>query len=48
MDFVHDHLATGRKLRIMIVGDTHLRVLPAIDPRFGNRDEDVVATLERT
>ena len=48
MDFVHDQLATGRKLRILTVVDTHSRVSPVIDPRFSYRGEDVVATLEKT
>jgi transposase InsO family protein len=48
MDFVHDQLATGRKLRILTVVDTHSRVSSVIDPRFSYRGEDVVATLEKT
>lgn len=48
MDFVHDQLATGRKLRILTVVDTHSRLSPVIDPRFNYRGEDVVATLEKT
>lgn len=32
MDFVHDQLATGRKLRILTVVDTHSRFCPATDP----------------
>lgn len=47
MDFVHDQLATGRKLRILTVVDTFSRYAPAIDPRFSYRGEDVVATLEK-
>jgi putative transposase len=47
MDFVHDQLATGRKLRILTVIDTFSRYAPAIDPRFSYRGEDVVATLTR-
>lgn len=47
MDFVHDQLATGRKLRILTIVDTFSRYAPAIDPRFSYRGEDVVATLER-
>lgn len=34
MDFVHDQLATGRKLRILTIVDTHSRFAPATDPRF--------------
>jgi putative transposase len=47
MDFVHDQLATGRKLRILTIVDTHSRYAPATDPRFTYRGEDVVQTLER-
>lgn len=47
MDFVHDQLATGRKLRILTIVDIFSRFSPAVDPRFNYRGEDVVATLER-
>jgi len=47
MDFVHDQLATGRKLRILTAVDTFSRFSPAIDARFSYRGEDVVQTLER-
>ena len=47
MDFVHDQLATGRKLRILTIVDTYSRFSPATDPRFSYRGKDVVATLER-
>jgi putative transposase len=47
MDFVHDQLATGRKLRVLTVVDTFSRVAPVIDPKFSYRGEDVVATLDR-
>ena len=47
MDFVHDQLATGRKLRILTVVDTFSRYSPVLDPRFSYRGEDVVATLEQ-
>lgn len=47
MDFVHDQLATGKKLRILTVVDTHSRYCPATDARFTYRGEDVVQTLER-
>lgn len=46
MDFVHDQLATGRKLRILTVVDTYSRLSPVADPRFSYRGEDVVATLD--
>ena len=44
MDFVHDQLATGRKIRVLTVVDTFSRFSPAADPRFSYRAEDVVAT----
>lgn len=47
MDFVHDQLATGRKIRVLTVVDTFSRFSPAADPRFSYRAEDVVVTLER-
>ena len=47
MDFVHDQLATGRKLRILTIVDTFSRFSPATDPRFSYRAEDVVQALER-
>ena len=46
MDFVHDQLATGRKLRILTVVDTFSRLSPVVDPRFSYRGEDAVAILE--
>jgi len=46
MDFVHDQLATGRKIRVLIVVDTFSRFSPVVDPRFSYRGEDVVQTLE--
>jgi putative transposase len=47
MDFVHDQLATGRKMRVLTVVDTYSRYVPVLDPRFSYRGEDVVRTLER-
>lgn len=47
MDFVHDQLATGRKLRILTIVDTHSRYSPATDPCFSYKGPDVVETLER-
>ena len=46
MDFVHDQLATGRKLRVLTIVDTFSRFSPAVDPRFSCSGEDVVRTLE--
>jgi len=47
MDFVHDQLATGRKLRVLTIVDTFLRFSPALEPRFTFRGTDVVEVLER-
>ena len=47
MDFVHDQLATGKKIRVLTIVDTFSRYAPAIDPRIAYRGEDVVQTLER-
>lgn len=47
MNFVHDQLALGKKLRILTIVDTHSRYCPATDARFQYRGEDVVQTLER-
>lgn len=47
MDFVHDQLATGRKIRVLTIVDTFTRFAPAIDSRFSYRAEDVVAALEQ-
>lgn len=47
VDFVHDQLATGRKLRVLTVVDTFSRYVPVLDARFSYRGEDVVATLDR-
>jgi len=40
-------LATGKKLRILTIVDTHSRYSPVTDPRFNYKAEDVVRTLER-
>ncbi len=47
MDFVHDELATGKKIRVLTIVDTFSRYVPALDPRFSYRAEDVVDTLEK-
>jgi putative transposase len=47
MDFVHDQLATGPKLRILTVVDTFSRFSPAVEPRFRFRAPDVIDVLER-
>ena len=46
MDFVHDQLATGRKIRVLTVVDTFSRYVPVLNARFSYKGEDVVATLE--
>lgn len=46
MDFVHDQLATGNKIRILTVIDTFSRYSPAVVPRFSFRAPDVIDTLE--
>ena len=46
MDFVHDQLATGRKLRVLTIVDTFSRFSPALEPRFSFRGGDVVEVLE--
>jgi putative transposase len=48
MDFVHDQLATGKKIRVLTVVDTFSRYAPIIEPRHSYRAEDVVQALERT
>ena len=46
MDFVHELLATGSKLRILTVIDTFSRFSPAVVPRFSFRAE-VIEVLDR-
>lgn len=41
MDFMHDQLSTGRKLRVLTIVDTFSRFSSAIDARFSYRKEDV-------
>ena len=47
MDFVHDQLFDGRKIRILTVIDIFTRLSPAIDVRPQFRGVDVVAVIER-
>jgi putative transposase len=47
MDFVHDQLFDGRKIRILTIVDIFTRLSPAIDVRQQFRGADVVNTLER-
>jgi putative transposase len=46
MDFVHDQLARGRKLRVLTIVDKFSRFSPALEPRFTFRGADVVEVLE--
>jgi putative transposase len=47
MDFVHDQLFDGKKIRVLTIVDTFTRLSPAIDVRRQYRGADVVDTLER-
>lgn len=47
MDFVHDQLYDGRRLRILTVVDAYTRYVPAIEPRERFTGADVVGVLER-
>jgi hypothetical protein len=46
MDFVHDQLATGSKLRVLTIVDIFSRFSPAVGPRFSFNGADVVEVLE--
>jgi len=46
MDFLHDQLATGRRLRVLAVVDIYSRFSPVLDARFSYRGEDVVRVLD--
>jgi len=46
MDFVHDQLATGRKLHVLTILDIFSRFSPALEPRFNFSGADVVRVLE--
>jgi hypothetical protein len=47
MDFVHDQLATGKKISELTMVETFSRHVPALEPRFSYRAQDVVRTLEQ-
>jgi putative transposase len=47
MDFVHDQLFDGRRIRILTVIDTFTRLSPAIEVRQQFHGADVVSVLER-
>jgi putative transposase len=47
MDFVHDQLATGGKLRVLKIVDTFSRFAPALELRFTFRGWQVIAGFGR-
>jgi putative transposase len=47
MDFVHDQLASGRRLRVLTIVNTFSRFSPALTPQFNFRGADVVEVLEK-
>ena len=47
MDFVHDQLATGRKIRVLTSSTRFPGSHQPVDARFSYRGEDVVQTLDR-
>jgi putative transposase len=47
MDFVHDQLAMGKKIRVLTIVDIFSKFSPVVDPRFSYCAEDVVRNLER-
>ena len=47
MDFVHDQLYDGAKIRVLTIIDAVTRYVPAIDVRRSYTGADVVDTLER-
>src|SRR5512133_2995297 len=47
MDFVHDQLFNGTKIRALTIVDTLTRLAPALGVRQRYRGSDVVETLER-
>ncbi|SEP38186.1 putative transposase [Rhodopseudomonas pseudopalustris] len=47
MDFVHDQLATGNRIRVLTIVDLFSRYVPALDPRFSYRAENAVQTLQQ-
>lgn len=47
MDFVHDQLFDGRRIRILTVVDQWSRELPLLEPRFGFSGQAVAEFLEQ-
>lgn len=48
MDFVYNQLATGKKLRVLMIVDTFSRYVPVLDPRHSYLGEDVCRADART
>ena len=46
MDFAHDQLTTGRRLRVFTAVDTLSQLSPVLDPHFNYCGQDEVRTLE--
>jgi putative transposase len=46
MSFIHNQLATGRKLRVLTIVDAISRFSPALEARFTFRGADVVEVLD--
>jgi len=47
MDFVHDQLFDGTKIRALTIIDTLTRLSPILDIKLSYRGSDVVEALER-
>lgn len=47
LDFAHDQLSNGQKIRVLAIVDAYSRLSPAIDVPQRYKGADVVATLER-
>jgi putative transposase len=47
VDFVHDQLALGNKIRVLTVVDIFSKFSTSIDPRFSYLTKDLVMTLEK-
>lgn len=47
MDFMHERLADGRKIRVLTIVDIYTRECVALEVAYGFKSSDVVHTLER-
>jgi putative transposase len=47
MDFMHDRLADGRKIRLLTIVDVFTRECVALEVSYGFKSHDVVAVLRR-